>query len=208
VPGESHHAHPGDHEGPRRGCAVSWWRGPISAARRRRGRPGGTRRRCRRAGRASLARRAGCPGSVRPQHVIAGKAPGQAAADLPAGGDVVIVRMLHRLQDSPASGLQCPSSHQRVVERPNGQVIEDIGVFGPPDQIVADTSDMASSHRARARLRHRGVRHAPVGRMAARATSHGRRRVQHPQSSIATRAGAERVRGEDRTGVWRGCGLC
>ena len=46
--------------------------------------------------------------------------------------------MLHRGPDSAACGQQGPSSHQRVVERSSGELIEGIGFFGPPDQSVAE----------------------------------------------------------------------
>jgi hypothetical protein len=48
--------------------------------------------------------------------VMPGKRLARRAADFPAGGDVVNVRMLHRGPDSAACGQQGPSSHQRVVE--------------------------------------------------------------------------------------------
>jgi [ribosomal protein S5]-alanine N-acetyltransferase len=65
--------------------------------------------------------------------IIEGRRLADWAPDYPAGGDVVIARVLHRGGQPRADGPAGPWCHRQVVERTSDLVVGGIGFFGPPD---------------------------------------------------------------------------
>jgi [ribosomal protein S5]-alanine N-acetyltransferase len=70
------------------------------------------------------------------------------APDYPAGGDVVIARVLQRAGQPRADEPAGPWCHRQVVERASNLVIGGIGFFGPPGDGAVETGAGPSETKA------------------------------------------------------------